>query len=74
MVKTFIQWAEDKKYDLSFLLTEKGSRTGLHYPMPTGYYMAHYPRKYFNPIIATADQDVDNFKQYKDKAPPDDAP
>ena len=74
MITTFMQWCESTKKDLSFVFAEKGSRTGLHYPVPTGYYMAHYPRKYFNPIIATADQDVDNFKQYKDKAPSDEAP
>lgn len=73
-MKTFVQWAESKKMDLSFVLAEKGSRTGLHYPMPTAYYKAHYPDKYFNPIIATADLDVKNFDQYSDKAPPDNAP
>lgn len=74
MIKTFVQWCESNKRDLSFMLTEKGARTGTHYPMPTGYYVAHYPHKYINPIISTADLDLKNFSQYKDKAPSNDAP
>ena len=71
-MKTFVQWAESNKYDLP--LMERGLRTGIHYPMPTGYVKHAYPPKYFNPVIATADLDIKNFNQYKDKAPPDNAP
>jgi hypothetical protein len=73
MVKTFIQWCESNKRDLTFL-TERGLRTGIHYPMPTGYVKHQYPDSYFKPVIATATQDLANFNQYKDKAPSDDAP
>jgi len=71
-MKTFVQWAEAKKYDLP--LMERGLRTGLHYPMPTGYVKAHYPDGYPMPSLATATQDIKNFSQYKDKAPSDEAP
>jgi len=73
MVTTFVQWCESNKRDLSFL-TERGLRTGLHYPMPTGYVKHQYPDNYFMPVIPTAAQDMANFKQYKDKAPSDGAP
>ncbi len=71
-MKTFYQWAKDNNYELP--LMERGLRTGIHYPMPTGYVKHQYPHKYFNPSIATADLDLKNFDQYKDKAPSDDAP
>lgn len=70
-MKTFYQWAKDNSYDL---VLERGLRTGLHYPMPTGYVKAHYPDGYPMPSLATAAQDIKNFSQYKDKAPPDNAP
>ncbi len=73
MVTTFVQWCESNKRDLTFL-TEKGMRTGIHYPMPQGYVKHMYPDAYFMPVIATAKQDLANFKQYKDKAPSDGAP
>lgn len=73
MVTTFMQWCESTKKDLTFL-TERGLRTGIHYPMPTGYIKHAYPHKYFNPAIATADLDLKNFGQYKDKAPSNEAP
>jgi hypothetical protein len=73
MAKTFIQWCEDKKYDLNFLV-ERGLRTGMHYPMPTGYIKHAYPHKYYNASLATTDVDWKNFDQYKDKAPSNEAP
>lgn len=72
-MKKFIQWCEANKKDTSFLV-ERGLRTGIHYPMPTGYVKSQYPDDYFKPVIATATQDLDNFKQYKDKAPSNEAP
>ena len=73
MVKTFYQWAEANKRDLNFLV-ERGLRTGIHYPMPTGYVKHAYPEKYFNASIGIADLDLKNFGQYKDKAPSNEAP
>ena len=72
-MKSFINWCEANNRDLTFL-TERGLRTGLHYPMPTGYVKAHYPDGYPMPSLATAALDIKNFSQYKDKAPSDDAP
>lgn len=74
MVTTFMQWCESNKRDLSFVFTEKGARTGIHYPMPSGYVKHQYPDGYFMPTIATAALDLKNFGQYKDKAPSNEAP
>lgn len=72
-MKSFQEYCKHKNFDLSFL-AEKKIRTGLHYPMPTGYLKHEYPDLYYAPRIATAALDIKNFSQYSDKAPPDDAP
>jgi hypothetical protein len=67
-IKSFRQWAEDNKLDLN--LTENGKRTGLTANYPPGYVRDQYPHKYFNPIKATADLDLEQ----KPKTPSDKAP
>lgn len=63
-MKTFVQWAESNKHDLSFLVDaperkktvdEKTKRAGISDNYPDAYVKAQYPHKYFNPITATAD-------------------
>jgi len=72
-MKTFFQWAEDKKYELPIL--EKTLRTGIHTAMPTGYIRSQYPNAYFAPTAGTWDLDLQNLNKFvKDKAPPDGAP
>ncbi len=78
MVKTFMQWAEEKKYDLTFL-TEKTKRTGIHGAYPKGYVYSQYADagsgSYFAPYSATAATvDLPNIRGVSDKAPSDEAP
>ena len=67
-MRTFKQWAEDKKYDLSVLMDvqpgnkatkENTKRTGLSHNYPDLYVRGQYPHKYFNPTSATADLDLE---------------
>jgi len=68
-MKTFVQWAETNKHDLGFLVTdaperkgtvsEKTKRAGISDNYPDAYVKGQYPRKYFNPISATADGKLD---------------
>jgi len=67
-MKTFMQWAETNKHDLSFLVTdapegkdtvdEKTKRAGISDNYPDAYVKKQYPHKYFNPISATADSQL----------------
>lgn len=63
-MKTFIQWAESNKFDLSFLsdaedatpaTSENTKRGGISGNYPDAYVRSQYPHKYFNPIAADAD-------------------
>lgn len=73
MVKTFLQWAKENKKDIG--IDEKTIRTGIHYPMPTGYIRSQYPDLYFTPGLASAPLDMKNQDtQVKDKAPSNEAP
>ena len=66
-MKTFLQWAEENKAELPVFDTEEGEeatvenkkRTGLGYNYPDAYARHQYPHKYFNPIKATADYDLE---------------
>ena len=76
-MKTFTQWAEEKKLDLPTLTdvmaseptdvqnvkpatNENGKRTGARPGYPDGYVRSQFPHKYFNPVTATADLDLQN--------------
>lgn len=67
-IKTFRQWAEENKLDLT--VAENTKRTGLTANYPDAYVRSQYPHKYFNPIKATADLDLEQ----KPKTPSDKAP
>lgn len=72
-MKTFLQHAKEKNWDLS--IDENRVRTGIHTAMPKGYVRSQYPDAYFYPYIGTAPLDLKHLDQdVKDKAPPDDAP
>jgi hypothetical protein len=72
-MKTFFQWAKDKKYEIPVM--EKTLRTGIHTAMPRGYIRSQYPDGYFAPVIGTWELDLKNQDKFvKDKAPSDGAP
>lgn len=67
-MRTFTQWAEEKKLELPVLVDtktgevatgENTKRTGLSYNYPDLYVRGQYPHKYFNPMKATADLDLE---------------
>lgn len=72
MIKTFLQWAEEKNFDLSFIseqppakatVDEKQARAGIaHWAYPDGYVRGHYPDNYFMPRAADAAQKMGNHK------------
>jgi hypothetical protein len=77
-MKTFKQWAEENKLDLSVVTdteekkpatSENRIRTGLSHNYPDAYVRGQYPHKYFNPVKATTDLDL----AQKPKTPPDTA-
>ena len=77
-MKKFLQWAEELKLDLPVFTDapkaqkttdENGKRTGLTANYPDAYVRHQYPHKYFNPIKATADLDLEQQpKKVKDSA------
>lgn len=65
-MKTFLQWAEEKKINLDFLknpeqvsnkksTSENTKRSGISANYPDAYARGQYPHKYFNPVAADAD-------------------
>lgn len=78
MIKTFLQWAEEQKIQLPVVqdapeaqpaTTENGKRTGLSANYPAAYAAGQYPHKYFNPVKATADLDIQNIEKKDVKTP-----
>lgn len=71
-MKTFIQWAEEKKLDLPVLvdeptgkktIDEKTKRGGIaHWAYPDGYVRSQYTGDYFTPIAADAIQKLGSAK------------
>lgn len=75
-MKNFIQWAEDTKLDLDFLLDsgeskgtieERAKRTGLDPLYPKGYIASQYPDNYWPPIKPTAPLDLQGIKKANKK-------
>jgi hypothetical protein len=69
-MKTFEQWAKEKGLELPEIhqpegeadkakVAENAKRTGLTHNYPDAYVRGQYPHKYFNPIKATADLDIE---------------
>jgi hypothetical protein len=70
-MKSFLDWVKDESLDLSVVtsadkgkktIEEKTKRTGLSANYPAAYVSGQYPHKYFNPIKATADLDIQNIE------------
>lgn len=68
-MKSFLDWVKDESLDLPVVtgaergkktIEEKTKRTGLSANYPAAYVAGQYPHKYFNPIKATADLDIQN--------------
>lgn len=75
-MKSFLDWLKEENLDLPLVdaapsednvegkseksVEEKTKRTGLSANYPDAYVAAQYPHKYFNPIKATADLDIQN--------------
>lgn len=68
-MKSFLDWVKEEKLDLPVVtaaeagektVEEKTKRTGLSANYPAAYVSSQYPHKYFNPIKATADLDIEN--------------
>lgn len=58
-MKSFIQWAEERKCELPVYRQEEGStaRAGIaHWAYPDGYIRSHYPDLWFTPHAADAIQ------------------
>lgn len=80
-MKTFLQWAEDKKYDLSLVVDaepnagtqqdENGRRTALNPLLPVGYGRNQLPEAGWAGRKATWKLDLDNAKKYGDKVKKD---
>lgn len=49
------------------MINEQGSRTGLKFGYPDGYYRNHYPHYYMIPKSATAALDLEIEKTYSSK-------
>lgn len=71
-MKSFLDWVKDEKLDIPVdtaaaegekTVEEKTKRTGLSGNYPAAYVRDQYPHKYFNPIKATADLDIQNAKK-----------
>lgn len=68
-MKSFLDWVRDESLDLPVVtaadqgkktIEEKTKRTGLSANYPAAYVAGQYPHKYFNPIKATTDLDIQN--------------
>lgn len=74
-MKSFLDWIKEENLELpqaqdvvdapakEKTVEEKTKRTGLSANYPDSYVAAQYPHKYFNPIKATADLDIQNMKK-----------
>jgi hypothetical protein len=71
-MKTFLNWIAEEKLDLPMVadapeaektVEEKTKRTGLSANYPPAYVSGQYPHKYFNPIKATTDLDIQNIEK-----------
>lgn len=71
-MKSFLNWIKEENLDLPAItdapeakktVEEKTKRTGLSANYPPAYVSDQYPHKYFNPIKATADLDIQNMKK-----------
>jgi len=77
-MKTFLQWAEERKLPLPDI-KENTKRGGLwHHAYPSAYVRGQYPDEYFMPIAADAGVKMGyasskNGKKPNDKAPADSA-
>jgi hypothetical protein len=65
-MKTFMQWAEEKKLDLP-VVKENQTRTGQTANYPDGYLRSQYPAGYFTPTKATAFLDAEQKPRGKGK-------
>ena len=74
-MKTFLQWAEEKKLpDFDALKEHAAKRAMVRGQYPSGYGRSQYPDLYFTPISASAPVDLKQAEEAKDKAPSDGAP
>ena len=73
-MKSFLDWIKEESLELPVFsdaaesektVEEKTKRTGLSANYPASYVSGQYPHKYFNPIKATADLDIQNMKGAK---------
>lgn len=72
-MKTFYQWAEEKKLDLP-AVAENTKRSGIaHWAYPDAYARQQYPDGYFTPIAADAIQKMGK-KSVSRKAAPENTP
>jgi hypothetical protein len=78
-MKSFLDWLKEENLESPIVDTagseenvegkseksveEKTKRTGLSANYPDAYVSAQYPHKYFNPIKATADLDIQNIEK-----------
>ena len=78
-MKSFFDWIKEEKLELPLVdadsseksveaegektVEEKTKRTGLSANYPPAYVSDQYPHKYFNPIKATADLDIQNIEK-----------
>lgn len=68
-MKSFLDWVKEEKLELEVsadagkkTIEEKTKRTGLSANYPAAYVSGQYPHKYFNPIKATTDLDIQNIE------------
>lgn len=79
-MKSFLNWLKEEKLVLPEVgenektveapaaektVEEKTKRTGLSANYPAAYVSGQYPHKYFNPIKATTDLDIQNIDNAK---------
>lgn len=61
-MKNFLQWANDRKYDLpeADVKAENTKRSGIRGAYPEGYIRNQYPDLYFTPVAADAPVQLKN--------------
>ncbi len=84
-MKTFLDWIKANDLEDTLVVSpaekadtpegeeatgENTKRTGISHNYPDAYVRAHYPHKYFNPVIATADLDLEAKPPLKTKGNP----
>lgn len=70
-MKSFLDWLKEENLEMPVIdaakaektVEEKTKRTGLSANYPDAYVTGQYPHKYFNPIKATADLDIQNIEK-----------